>query len=74
MSRFLTLVMNLILLPAVLMLGLAELIFGPKAGCYVACHDWDHPGGHCKACGLCDEFFGPHDDCRTARCDPGNDA
>ena len=25
--------------------------------CYVGCHKWSHPGGHCEDCGLRDNFF-----------------
>jgi hypothetical protein len=35
--------------------------------CCLGMHPWDSPGGHCEKCGMCDEFFGPHDSCRIAR-------
>lgn len=41
--------------------------------CWLGQHRWDMPGGHCERCGLCDEFFGPHTDCRIARSQPHGD-
>jgi hypothetical protein len=32
--------------------------------CWLGLHHWDHPGGHCKRCGKCDELFGQHGKCR----------
>ena len=32
--------------------------------CWLGLHRWDYPGGHCEKCGLCDEFFGVHHDCK----------
>lgn len=33
------------------------------SSCRWGMHRWDHPGGHCEKCGLCDEFFGLHKEC-----------
>ena len=33
------------------------------SSCRLGMHRWDYPGGHCEKCGLCDEFFGPHNEC-----------
>lgn len=38
--------------------------------CWMGFHKWDMPGGHCERCGMCDEFFGRHSDCRIARMKP----
>ena len=32
--------------------------------CWLGLHHWDHPGGHCRRCGKCDELFGQHGKCR----------
>lgn len=31
--------------------------------CWMMCHKWDMPGGHCEDCGECDEFFHLHREC-----------
>ncbi len=33
--------------------------------CWVGCHRWDSPGGHCEDCGACDLFFDGHAKCIT---------
>lgn len=33
------------------------------SSCWLGQHRWDMPGGHCERCGICDEFFGQHNDC-----------
>lgn len=32
--------------------------------CFIDCHHWSDPGGHCIKCGKCDEIFGLHKKCR----------
>lgn len=32
--------------------------------CFIGSHHWDEPGGHCTRCFVCDEFLGPHIECR----------
>lgn len=38
--------------------------FLSKLLCWLGCHRWDCPGGHCEECGACDEFFHEHSVCR----------
>ena len=36
--------------------------------CWLGQHRWSMPGGCCERCGLCDRFFGGHEDCgKTCR-------
>lgn len=36
--------------------------------CWMGLHRWSMPGGWCEKCGLCDKFFGGHEDCgKTCR-------
>lgn len=42
----------------------------PWSRCWMGLHKWDYPGGHCRRCGKCDEFLGPHpSDCQEKRLD-----
>lgn len=33
------------------------------SSCWLGLHRWSMPGGHCERCGVCDRFFGGHEDC-----------